>query len=199
MQRLTPDSPSFVIYDEELHPDWSLDGSTVTFDLTHTGDSLQGRYALEVERKLNIDNDAAFLPTLALNLLPEAERPFPLAEIDTVSLWIYSGNGSLGVRDLSLGVVLSTEPFPSATATLNVIELELGMFGIEETIQPDTWMQLTYSPQELALDASFAYLTGIYIENNVGFTQAILVDRVEIQFLTNEEVWQSAEMVAIRR
>ncbi len=186
--------PNMVIYDELLHPDWSLEGSTVNFDLTYRGEAFRGVYALEVERILS---DDPFFPILEMNLLPEAARSFPLAEIDNVSLWIYSGNGSLGVRDLSLGVVLSTEPFPSDSATLNVIELDLAMFGLEEAIEPDTWVQLRYSPQELAIDESFAYLTGLYIENNVGFTQTILVDAVEIQFLAVEEVWQSAELVAI--
>ncbi len=190
-----PNISSFIIYDDQLHADWSLDDSTVNYDVTHEDETFRGVYALEVERDLNVEN--GFVPLLQMNLLSEATRSFPVDEIDTVSLWIYSGNGSLGVRDISLGVVLSTEPFPSDSAIVNVMELELTLFGLEEAIQPDTWVQLRYSPQELVVDETFAYLTGIYIENNVGFTQTILVDAVEITFLADEQVWQSAELVAI--
>ena len=54
------------------------------------------------------------------------------------------------------------------------------IFGFNDAIPPDTWVQVEVWLDELLFDPEYKYVTGIYIKNGEDFRDTIWIDQVEL-------------------
>lgn len=184
--------PEVVIYDDQLHPSWSIEQSAKSaINLAATDLNFQ---SLDLQQEHNSGATAiAVTPqadygTLFFTVRPESGAVYQRQSVLGVSFWLNSGSSGIGPADLAVAVVGSNafpywtpddqSVFPDKKGAFS--ETRLYFLKINRTIPPHTWLNLVVWLNDLQYDPVYQYVTGFYLKNDVGFRGTYYLDQVAL-------------------
>lgn len=171
-----------MIYDEDLHPDWSLGESWgVEVDLLARTHVQTGTVAVSVTP---LEDYCGLL----FSVKPDAQSTYPVTSVLGVSLWLNGGEDVLLPDDLAVTVIGSNAHTYYVKDDRSVqiddrhffSESRLSYLGITRSVRPDTWVEATVFLDKLPYEPDYQYVTGVYIKNDEGYRQTYYVDRVAL-------------------
>jgi hypothetical protein len=177
-----------VIYDEALHPDWSLEHSYgMRYDL---GSSIYVHSGLRASTITPLVPGGDFL----LTVKKEAATRYAREDIVGVSFWLNGGENYIDPGDL-VSAVLGSNQYtywipddPSVQLAGRVTQDNAHVFsptrlyylGINRPIPPGTWVEAINWLDERIFDPEYTYITGLYIRNDTDFLETIYVDKITL-------------------
>jgi hypothetical protein len=173
------------IYADSVHPNWVLFKSpNMIVDAANTQVVRQGRQALAITPQ------EAF-STLYFAVRPETSQSYRRNEVLGVSLWLNSGDEIVALEDLAVTVVGSNAQDYWVAEDDSVMindysffsETRLYYLGLNRSVPPNTWVELTLWLDDLPFDPDYTYVTGIYIKNDATLLRTIYVDDVTLILL----------------
>lgn len=184
------------IYDDRLNNSWSLlrnagmDVDATESDVVHSG-----------TRAIAMTPQQDYA-TLYFAVKDDAERAYPRDQVVGVTLWLNSGAEEVALDDLAVTVVGSND-FQHWVADDVSVQLDdisffsesrLYYLGLNRSIPPNTWVEITVWLDQLPYEPDYEYVTGIYIKNDAGFRQTIYIDDVELVMWPDDSLPSPTEM-----
>ena len=187
-------APPIRIFDEALHPDWSLEFSDAGVDTRYNVEKYAGFYSLQV--RPNSPNQ-----TLFFSLRPTSAKAFRAGAIKAVTFQLFSGDRTIEPTDLEISIVGSKDVLfwdandtslaagPITDSFLSGYDAvfppkTLAELGISQPILPQSWVKVTYSIERLNPTITYDWLTGFYIENSSNLVAPFLID--DVRFIFND-------------
>ena len=187
--------PPIVIYDEVLHPDWSLTESSVEYNQFYSDNAYSGTYSLMMSPKRPRQ-------VLWFTLNDTAPEPYLRDDIIGITFRLYSGDGYVRMGDLA-ATAIGSQKYPywvpndetvigldptwkpddfSVTANYDYAfsPSRLYFLGLTSDVPPNTWVWVTDWFKNRTNDLDYKYVTGFYIRNDDGFRQSVLIDDLQI-------------------
>ncbi len=175
-----------VVFADVLSPDWLVQNSVgMNYSVRDRTRVHSGTTAIRITP---VQDFGMFL----FSVKPGATQVYTRADAFEVSLWLNSGDQEVGMEDLAVTVIGSNaQPYWVAGDTSVTVddklffsETRLNYLGVNNTIPPDTWVELRVSLDQLPYEPDYAYITGIYVKNEAGFRQTVFLDDVRIWMVT---------------
>lgn len=182
-----PELEEIVIYDDKLSTGWSLEQSaTMRYNLSSVAFVDQGRFAVAA-------SPSADYATLFFTVQKTSRRILLRNEVTGLSFRLNSGEDYIEPSQLAVSIVGSNDnPYwikndTSVTVEGRVTE-DLPLFSetrlyfldINNTIPPNTWVDVVVWLDELEYDPIYNYVTGFYIKSDADFRQNFYVDEVRL-------------------
>jgi hypothetical protein len=125
---------------------------------------------------------------LLLTVRQTAKEEYLRSQAVGVRFWLYSGEQEVAPSDLTVSV-LGSNRFPFWIKDDHSVEgdqepvfpeTRLYYLDINQTIPPDTWVEINIWLDELIYEPEYQYITGIQIKNDAGFLGTVYIDQVEL-------------------
>ncbi|MBK8904158.1 MAG: LysM peptidoglycan-binding domain-containing protein [Anaerolineaceae bacterium] len=183
-----------VVYDDELSSDWlALEGENIEANLADTAVVHNGRYSISITPSEDFS-------TQYFVVNKNADQQYLQDRIIAIYFWINGGESFLELEDLAFTIVGSDElPYYMADDTSAYIddqfpfsETRLYHLGLNQTIPPNTWVEVEVLLDNLIYDPDYTYVTGFYIKNNEGYTHTFYVDDISVLMVTDEDSGQAS-------
>jgi hypothetical protein len=184
--RPTDKNVRFVVYNELLNSNWTLDNSYgMAFQLGDETVAHRGDNSIAVSPRENYG-------ALFFTVREDAKIQFPRERVLAISFWLYSGDDVIEIDDLLVQVQGSnenpywTEDDNSAGGSREdafFSATRLYYLGITNTIPPETWVKVELWLDNQVFDSDYKYLTGFAVFNDEMFLRTYYIDEVEILML----------------
>lgn len=170
------------IYDDGVHTAWDVvpgKGMDVGEEMGQGGHS--GSSYLAVTPLVDY-------ATVHFVVKPDEGRTYRREDVLGLSLWLRSSEGIIQPDGLAVAVVGSNE-FPNWVEFDDSVEFAKGesfsetrlyFMGIGRAITSETWVEATVMLDDLIYDPEYAYVTAIYLKNDEGLRQTVLVDDISL-------------------
>jgi hypothetical protein len=174
-----------VVYDDELHGDWSLDRSQgVQYDPRSTAYVHDGGYSLSV-------TPTSDYGTLLFSVREGASTQYLRDRLLEVRLWLNSGAQEVANDAFAITVIGSNAQPHWVPDDRSVMlgersffsESRLYYLGVNRAIPPETWVDLTIKMDELPYEPDYRYVTGVYLKADAGVRNTIHLDRLTLLVL----------------
>ena len=188
--------PPLVVFDDAIHPDWTLEISTMPHETRNTTAVFQGVYAIEARPEIG---------GRVLLFTKTSGPPLRYDDVDGIAFRIYSGELGLAIDELAMTVIgsnaepkwslgdtsvrNSSNPNPDWIAEDDPIsnlyaqtysESLIAFMGIVRDIPPNTWVWVTNWLDDREFDPEYEYITGFYLKTETTVEHALGIDAVEI-------------------
>ncbi|MCB8977298.1 MAG: LysM peptidoglycan-binding domain-containing protein [Ardenticatenaceae bacterium] len=179
---------SIVIYDDEFNSDWlALEGENIEADFKYTTAVHNGRYSISI-------TPFADFSTQYFVVQQGADQQYLQDKVIAIYFWLNSGDGFLQLDDLAFTMLGSDElPYYTAQDKSAYIddefpfsETRLYYLGLNQTIPPNTWVEVEVLLDNLIYDPDYTYITGFYIKNNEGYTHTFYIDDISVLMIADE-------------
>lgn len=175
------------VYGDDLDGSWTLENSTMmSYNLEHTRYVDRGRYAIEAA-------PTAGSGMLYFTVRQNTRQIFPRAQVLGVKFRLSGGADFIENDALAVTVVGSNrQPFwvpgdnsvqleGRVTDDLPVFsETRLYYLDINETIPPNTWVDIVVWLDDLVYDPDYAYVTGFYVKTAPDLLERFYIDQVNV-------------------
>lgn len=177
------------LYKDQLDLNWSLSQSAgLTYDAQSTANVYTGTVSISVvpEQDFGI---------LFFTVNENTAQPYLRNEVLGVRFRLNSGNDYLALEDMAVSILGSNvvpywsqedKSVESTVGEYPFSETKLYFLGFNDSIPPNTWVDVEVWLDNLVFDPDYVYLTGFYIKHSEGYRTNYFIDDVALIF-ANEE------------
>ena len=193
----TPTYREFMIYDEELAPNWALDYSiNLTYELqdtTHWFESMAPDGSQDSGAVSMLVTPDEGWGTLHFTLGPDSGQLYPRDNVQGVSFWVNSNADFMSNDALVVAIVGSNEQtywLPEDASALTEFgyfpEIPLYDLQVNEAIPPNTWVKVVLSMDKLLFGPDYRYVTGVYMKTKSFQVKPFHIDKVALVLAPTE-------------
>lgn len=144
------------------------------------------------------ENSVAFTPqedftSLFFGVKSSANIAFQADKVLGLNFWINGGDDFIQLEQLALTIVGSNDykywspddnsvEFPDGES---FSETRLYFLGLNRSIPPNTWVEVTLPIDSLIYDPEYNYIVGFYLKNDLGFRNTVYLDEVKLVLLVD--------------
>lgn len=141
-------------------------------------------------------NSIAFTPkedftSLFFAVKSSSNIAFQADKVLGLNFWINGGDDFIQLEQLALTIVGSNDygywslgdnsvEFPDGES---FSETRLYFLGLNRSIPPNTWVEVTLQVESLVYDPEYNYVVGFYLKNDLGFRNTVYLDEVKLVLL----------------
>lgn len=187
----TPGYREVIIFDDQLSPGWTTNYSEQvaleTQDTTHWFEQLGDRTDIDSGAVSMLVTPEEGWGTIRFTLEPGATTSYARDEVQGISLWLNSNNSYMSNDALVVTIVGSNDNTywePNDTSALTQVgyfpEIPLYDLAVNDSIPPNTWVQVILSMDRLLFGPDYEHVTGIIIKTKSFQSRAFNIDRVSL-------------------
>ncbi len=176
------DSHIVSIYDNQLNPNWQvLSSERTTYDLANEEYVYAGTKAIKISPQEDFG-------TTYFTVRSDSTETYPRDKVLGLEFKLNGGKNPIQTKDLGV-TVLGSDQYTyfvsgdeSVKSSMDPVfsETRLYYLGINDTIPPDTWVNVILWLNEREFDPIYKNVTAFYIKNGEGFQTPYYIDDIHL-------------------
>lgn len=184
----------YYVFDDALDENWQ-----VVETIGATIDMASDIRVYEGEQSIAFTPEEDFT-SLFFAVKPSSNIAFPADRVLGLNFWLNGGDDFIQLEQLALTIVGSNDfkywspednsvDFPDGES---FSETRLYFLGLNRSIPPNTWVEVTLQIDSLIYDPEYNYVVGFYLKNDLGFRNTVYLDDVKLVLLEDPAVLEVA-------
>ncbi len=186
------------IFDNELNANWQMLNSERT-----TVDVMNEEYVYAGTKSIKITPQEAF-GTAYFVVRSDSTQTYPRDKVLGLEFKLNGGKNPIQTKDLGVTVLGSNDynyfvaGDHSVTSAMDPVfsETRLYYLGINETVPPDTWVDVVLWLNDRQYDPVYKYVTAFYLKNDEGFQFPYYIDDVHLIMAATQAVQATPDPLA---
>jgi hypothetical protein len=194
--RITPEpseifrkwTKSIALYDDRIRPGWKILSSDMEVKTLGAEQARTGTAAISITPQKDLSQ-------FYLVVEHSSEEVYLRNDVYSLTFFLSGGDDYIQLDELVL-TILGSNQYPYYRFRDNSVdfgaqpyfsETRLYYLGLNRSIGPGEWAEVTIKLDDLIYDPNYQYFTGFYLKNDESFWRTFYIDDVSITMLVNEQ------------